>query len=114
MASNSPETVPPPCEHTTSGAFAQSPEGSEQTTYKKLRRQLASALPSKHKDIMFSHLQRAVEALQRPVSSHLLDVIMLLDNTKNLALIFSAEQLDSWLYQQAVYERCPEQYLVNF
>ena len=82
MATKSPEPVPSPCVNTVLDASAHLPEGSEQTTYKKLRRQLASAPPSKQKDILYSHLQRAVEPLQRPESSHLLAAITALDNAK--------------------------------
>ena len=59
--------------------------------------------------ILFIHLQRAVEALQRPISPHLLEAIMSLDNTRILALIFSTKKVGSWLYQQAVDELFPEQ-----
>ena len=88
MASKSPSPMPSPCVNTVPGALTHLPESSVQTTYKKLRRQLASAPPGKQKDILYSHLQRAVESLQRPVPPHVLDEIMVLDSAKILALTF--------------------------
>ena len=94
MANYSPATVPTPAASTVPRVIAQSPEVSERTTYKKLRRQLAFAPPSKQRRLLYEHLWRAAQALQRPISSHLLDAIMSLDSIKILAMFFSAKK--SW------------------
>ena len=93
MANYSPATVPTPAASTVPRVIAQSPEVSERTTYKKLRRQLAFAPPSKQRRLLYEHLWRAAQALQRPISSHLLDAIMSLDSIKILAMFFSAKKV---------------------
>ena len=67
MEHRNSEPVPTTSSNSVSGGPTHSPEGSGQLTYKKLRRQLACAPPNEQKGILFSHLQHAVEALQRPV-----------------------------------------------
>ena len=101
MANKNQQAVPPQSAYAVPGDLAQSPRNNHQTTYKKLRRQIASAAPSKQNDILHSHRQRATEPLQRPVSPHLVEEIMQLDNVKFLALIFSARKLDDWLQQKS-------------
>ena len=75
---------PTPAVSTVPRIASQSPEVSERTTYKQLRRQLAFAPPSKQNELLYEHLRRAADALQRPISSHLLEAIMSLDNNKIL------------------------------
>ena len=88
MTSNISVPEPTPVVSTVPRIASQSPEVSERTTYKQLRRQLAFALPSKQKELLYEHLRRAAEALQRPISSHLLEAIMPLDNSEILGMIF--------------------------
>ena len=109
MTSNISVPEPTPGVSTVPRIASQSPEVSERTTYKQLRRQLAFAPPSKQKELLYEHLRRAAEALQRPISSHLLEAITSLDNSKILGMSFSAKKLDDWLRQRATDELFPEQ-----
>jgi hypothetical protein len=93
MTSSISVPVPTPVVSTVPPIASQSPEVSERTTYKQLRRQLAFAPPSKQNDLLYEHLRRAAEALQRPNSVQLLEAIMSLDNSKILGMTFSTKNL---------------------
>ena len=56
-------------------------------------RQLAVAPPGEQNKIVLTHLQVAIAELQRPVDIRQMATILLLDNTTNMAMLFSRKQI---------------------